>query len=434
MSAFDRSGRFETELSEILTEIVSPRLPDYVDDLLARTAVTRQRPRWTFLERWLPMDLTARPVPFPAPPWRILATIAVLLALLAAGLLIAGSQQPRVPAPFGPARNGALLFGEGDIYVRDSLTGSSTMLIGGSSDDFAASFTRDGTRVTFLRRTEGIAGTPSERLQAWIANRDGSQPKAITEPMSAPDWFDLSPDDSLLVVAAGDPSIGQRLLAADASRPTGASRLVDLGDPDLVVSFPNFLGPTGSEIVFRGRTSTNLGDRSGIFAARPDGTGLRRITPTDGDVDEGYLFPQPAPDGSAIAYTSWDRVAEQNRIHIVDLRTGTDRIVSDPARNQGFATFSPDSRRIVFVTNDGQWHQITVAPVDGSGPQVSMGRAYLQVRGQYLTGFFSPDGRSVIVTDPASKETRLVDVVNGGKGELLPWATGGISGWQRLAP
>jgi hypothetical protein len=434
MSAFDRSQRFEVVLPEILTDIASPRLPDYVDDLLARTADTRQRPRWTFLERWLPMDLTARSVSFPAPPWRILATIAVLLALLAASVLIAGSQRPRVPAPFGPARNGALLYGEGDISVRDSLTGTSTVLIGGPTDDFAASFTRDGTPVTFIRRTAGVAGTASERIQSWAANRDGSGAAPITPSLVAPDWFDLSPDDSMLIVAAGDPAMGPKLFSADLAQPNGATRQLDLGDPDLAVGFPNFLGPTGAEIVFRGRTSTNLGNRSGIFAVHPDGTGLRRITPTDGDVDEGYLFPQPAPDGSAIVYTAWDRVAELNRLHLLDLRAGTDRIVSDPSRSQGFATFSPDSQRIVFVTYDAQWTHITVARVDGSGPQVPMGRAFVRIDGQSVSGSFSPDGLSVVVTDSATKETWIVDAVNGGKGELLPWATGGISGWQRLAP
>ena len=32
--------------------------PDYIDDVLATTAQRRQRPAWTFPERWLPMDIT----------------------------------------------------------------------------------------------------------------------------------------------------------------------------------------------------------------------------------------------------------------------------------------------------------------------------------------------------------------------------------------
>ena len=60
MSTFDRSDRFQQELPDILTAIAAPRMPDYVDDLLAQAAATRQRPRWTFPERWLPMGAIAR--------------------------------------------------------------------------------------------------------------------------------------------------------------------------------------------------------------------------------------------------------------------------------------------------------------------------------------------------------------------------------------
>src|SRR6188474_2149422 len=153
MSAFDRSDRFQHELPDILTAIAAPREPDYVDDLLAQASATRQRPRWSFLERWLPMDATVRySARVPSIPWRPIVVAALLIALVAAALLVAGSQQ-RIPPPFGPAKNGALLYGDGDIYVREGIDGASRLLIGGPTDDFAAGFTRDGARMTFLRRT-----------------------------------------------------------------------------------------------------------------------------------------------------------------------------------------------------------------------------------------------------------------------------------------
>jgi Tol biopolymer transport system component len=432
MSAFDRSDRFHVELPEILTDIASPRVPDYVDDLLAQTAATRQRPRWTFPERWLPMGVIARrPLFFPTVPWRTIVTVALLIALLAVALFVAGSQT-KVPPPFGPARNGALAFGNGDIYVRDSVTGSSTLVVGGATEDFAATFTRDGTRLLFLRRTEGFAGSSNERIQMMAANPDGSEAVAVAEPLVAPDWWDIAPDDSAVVIATGDPSVGQYLKVANIRNP-GPMRQIDVGDPHMKFSFPNLLGPSGSEIVFRGNTSTPAGRRSGIFAVHLDGSGLRPLTPTDG-LDSDYLYPQPSPDGRYVTYTTWEREAESNRIHTVDLHTGADRVISDPARNQGFATFSPDSRRIVFVTYGSGTNQITVVPVDGSGPQLPMGPNYRQVQDEYISGIWSPDGKSILVNDPISKETRLVDAATGGDGELLPWSAGNVSGWQRLAP
>ena len=78
MSAFDRSDRFQQELPELLTAIAAPRVPDYVDDLMASVAATRQRPRWTFPERWLPMGVTARrPVFFPPVPLRSIIVVAL---------------------------------------------------------------------------------------------------------------------------------------------------------------------------------------------------------------------------------------------------------------------------------------------------------------------------------------------------------------------
>src|SRR5258705_7065046 len=69
MTSFER---FENRLPAMLDELAVPRLPDYADDLFARTAATRQRPGWTFPERWLPMStITARLAAGPRVPWRL---------------------------------------------------------------------------------------------------------------------------------------------------------------------------------------------------------------------------------------------------------------------------------------------------------------------------------------------------------------------------
>lgn len=430
MSAFDQSERFLVELPEILTEIASPRVPDYVDDLLAQTAATPQRPRWTFIERWLPMGAIARrPLYFPTVPWRTIVTVALLIALLAVALIVAGSQN-RVPPPFGPARNGAFAFGNGDIFTRDA-SGSTRLVLGGPTDDFAAGFSRDGRHLVFLRRTEGDPGKIDERLQMMVANADGTNAVAVTEPLISPDWSDIAPDDSFVIVATGDPVFGQFLKFVSVKTP-GPTHQIDVGDPQMTFQVPNFLGPTGAEIVFRGETRLSDQRRSGIFAVRPDGGGLRPLTPTNGGGGD-YLFPQPSPDGHYITYTTWDDDAKLNRMHILDLRSGADRVVSDPAKSQGFATFSPDSERIVFLTYGPSRTQVTVAAVDGSG-QLPMGPNYSNVADESVGGVFSPDGKSVLVNDSGSKETRLVDVATGGNGQLLDWSAGNVSGWQRLAP
>jgi Tol biopolymer transport system component len=433
MTAFDRSERYEHELPDILTAIAAPRVPDYVDDLLAQAAATRQRRRRTIPERLFGMDAIAYRASVPAFPWRPFLVAALLLAFVVGALLVAGSQQRRVPPPFGPAKNGAIAFGEGDIYVRDGIDGTSRLIIGGPTFDFAAGFTRDGQRLVFLRRASGTPGTPSERLQQFVADADGSNVRAISEPLVAPDWADLAPDSASLVVAAGEPAAGQHLFIGDLDR-SGHLHQIDLG-PNLDADTPNFLGPSGAEIVFRGTTVTPQGVRHGIFAVDPASHRVRPITPTDGtDDNQGYSFPQPSPDGRYVAYTMWDTLLHGLSIHVVSLATGEDRTLTDVGRSEGWATFSPDSTRIFFTNYTTERYQLFISPVDGAGQRLPAGPQYRQVDNEGLNGIFSPDGKWVIVSNTATKETRIVDAAKGGDGEILPWSAADISGWQRLAP
>ena len=435
MSTFDRSDRFQQELPDILTAIAAPRMPDYVDDLLAQAAATRQRPRWTFPERWLPMGAIARRQPYvPTPSWRLFLVAALLLALVAAALLVTAGSQQHVPPPFGPARNGALLFGNGDIYLRDSIDGPARLVIGGPTYDFAAGFTRDGTRLTFLRRVAGTEGSPDERLQMFAADTDGSNPVALTEPLIAPDWSDIAPDNGSMVFISGDPARGSRCSSRTSSSPANlgssrsatrrcprASRTISRrpatrscsaagpGEHDPAVD------PASSPSAPTARVSARSPRRTAIPTTTTSSRSRRRTDATS-----------PTRGGT--------RVLTGARIHILDLRTGDDRILTDVGRSEGYATFSPDSRRIVFVNYVADTNQIMVAPIDGSSPPVPMGPSYRQVNNKFIGGMFSPDGKWVVVSDPASGETRLVDAAKGGNGTLLAWSAADLSGWQRLAP
>ena len=110
MTAFDRFDPFEQRITAAIDEIAALRRPDYLDDVLRQTARSSQRPRWTFPGRWLPiMDTTLT-----GPGWRSsprpLLLLALVALLVAAGLaIVVVGSQVRVPAPFGPAANGALV-------------------------------------------------------------------------------------------------------------------------------------------------------------------------------------------------------------------------------------------------------------------------------------------------------------------------------------
>ncbi len=100
MTFDDRLG---TRLSAGLNDLAGTSTPDLRDDILAQTSRTRQRPAWTFLERWLPM--TVRTTTFTAaPPLRmalVLLLIGLLAVALAASAAIVGSQVLRDGPPHG---------------------------------------------------------------------------------------------------------------------------------------------------------------------------------------------------------------------------------------------------------------------------------------------------------------------------------------------
>ena len=56
------SERLDRDLTQALTALASPAYPEYFDDALERATARRQRARWAFPERWLPMQVTAQRV------------------------------------------------------------------------------------------------------------------------------------------------------------------------------------------------------------------------------------------------------------------------------------------------------------------------------------------------------------------------------------
>ena len=51
---------FERHLPSALTDLAAPATPDYLTDILGRTAATQQRLAWASIERWLPVQLTTQ--------------------------------------------------------------------------------------------------------------------------------------------------------------------------------------------------------------------------------------------------------------------------------------------------------------------------------------------------------------------------------------
>ena len=119
----NRPDHLETELMAWFNETAPPQTSDFLGDILWQTARSSQRPAWTFLERWIPVDMTMSRVQAPTGA-RYVALLVILILITAIAVALAGAQR-RIPTPDGPANNGVIAFttANGDIAIGDTLTG-----------------------------------------------------------------------------------------------------------------------------------------------------------------------------------------------------------------------------------------------------------------------------------------------------------------------
>ncbi len=416
---------FERTVSDWLDEQAGHGRPGYLDEALARTSRTRQRPAWSSLERWLPVQSTLRLTPAPRIAW-VLVVLGLLVAI-AAGALWIGSRQ-RLPNPFGPARNGAIVMShDGDIYALDPLTRAEHPIIGGPTFDFGPTFSRDGTKLMFLRGS----GDPTDDkgLVLAVANADGTAVHEVIPQTLGLDWVDWSPDSRQIVFLSRKTAKGPGIINVvnvDGSRLT----TLDVGRS---AHFVSWLPPLGREIVFRGEQNTTAQPPPGIWAVRPDGTGLRELTTSPALDRNDYMTPAVGPDGSKVSYTS---VVPSAQIHILDLRTGVDSILPSPpgiTDQSGSAYFSPDGRLVGYQRSyPDKTFQFVVAPVDGSGTGTPVGPRLPELGGD-VNWAFTPDGSAVVV-DYGNDGTVHLLPVDGSPGSLLGKGDLSFADVQRLAP
>jgi Tol biopolymer transport system component len=399
-----------------------------LDRALVATRRVPQRPGWTLLERWIPMDMTVARTPSSRPLLVGLAAL-LLIAAVAGTILLVGAPRRALPPPFGPAGNGSIVFArDGDLFVADALTAAPRPLVTDAAVDTVPAYSQQGDAIAFLRADAGGA----QRLMRVAA--DGSGLHELAGPFPTVDRFSWSPDGSSLLIGFTDDAA--RLAVVDAAG--GGTKILDL---PVAPDWPSWR-PDGQTIAFRGHALARV--EPAVYLADADGANVRRLDiPTDQSEWEDFWGVTWSPDGDRLIYT---RQADLGgfigwQLEIADIApdgtmTATrDLPLAPEATTEMFPVWSPDGSRVAFILERHGARQVAIARADGVGDVLPVGPEFPAGAGGFSFSW-SPDGQALLVSHvPRVGDQRLwaANVADGTSTEIANLSRD-VPSWQRVAP
>jgi Tol biopolymer transport system component len=358
--------------------------------------------------------------------WRVVVVAALLVLALVSAALYVGSQQRRLPAPFGPAANGVIPYVyNGDLFAGDPITGESRLLVGGPEGDAAPQFSPDGTRLAFIR---DVGTTLIKPIDIYVAGADGSDPRRIT---TKPIWDSKSiswtPDGRSLAVISKVDAGTNRLDLYPATGDGTVETIATAAGMDFV----RFRPPDGQEIMYR----AFMGGKWGLFAMDADGSNRRTLAePTvPAEMDRSFSGATYTADGSQILYQRGD---EDGCCQLWVMNAdGSDPhpfVPENVPAWSGQAVPSPDGTRIAYWwnPNDGPDHGVAVVRADRTGPLIDTGPR-LSGTAHWI---WAPDSSKILMVpnEEGTVKAYLLDP-DGGPWTTVPWESDLDIDWQRIA-
>lgn len=266
------------QLRAALGEVGGPARPDYLPDIVAQAGRVRQRSAWTFLERWLSMDIVMRRQGVPRAAV-MFAALAMLVALVAAGVAYIGSQTRPAPVDLGifaPVAGRVVYGDERGIWGVDPAApadGATSVQLT-SEAGIPLGWSSVGTRLLIMRGSD-----PDQHL--FVLHADGSETQVTERPMSIRGGT-ISPDGSRVVFAAATSDGGSALYAVDAQ---GGSAEVLVADADSGIRAPAY-APDGTRIAY----INGGGDHSNsVWLMNADGSDAHPIVRNESDRWPGHV-------------------------------------------------------------------------------------------------------------------------------------------------
>jgi len=378
------------------------------------------------------VDVVRQPVVAPGLPMRTLGqwllVLGLILVIIAA--LVVGSR-PNPPAPFGPARNGAVAYAaDGDVYTVDGLGAEPRAVVAGPEWDQDPKWSPDGSRLGFLRKAHRADAISS----LFVVHADGSHVIPISLEPSVIESYAFSPDGREVLISA---QLRSRAVIIVAPSDGSTVRPVDTGRPAANAAWRP---PLGNEILFTD-IGTDWWGYGGIYAVQPDGGPIRTVLPgVDGHPRWNVAW---SPDGTRISY---GEVVDPGhdmtiRTHIINADGTGDRVLGLPSGAfwETPVAWSNDGKQLLTIRGyDGadKRSRAAVRPVEGNDPGIEIDYPGATYEGCCSVWEWAPDDTSILGTPSNAYGQALPQVLldpKAGTTSTVSWSTTSRPTWQRLA-
>lgn len=236
--------------------------------------------------------------------------------------------------------------------------------------DGAPNWAPDGKSIVFI--AERFLGDTDGPVNLFVMDPDGSNRREITTTAS----HDLSPafsPDGNLIAFESDRDGNSEIYVTDR-----VGRSVRRLTRDAADDRSPAWSADGRHIAFMSTREAKT--RSDIFQMNADGSGVERLTN-----GVSAWAPQYSPDGRLLA------LQIDTDVYVMDLATRTTTRLTYAPQNGMNPTWSPDGKRLAFVTSRNRRLEIFTMSADGSGQQVLVSMP----RGSAIDPRWSPDGARV---------------------------------------
>ncbi len=279
----------------------------------------------------------------------------------------------------------------------------------------------DGSRVAFVRRTEGV-GAAHPVSEMWMVDIDGRSTlwRASVE-LAVLNGLGWSPDSTRIALAGVDERRACRLAILDAT--SGRVELLPPSAAYETAAHPEW-DPQGTWIAFTRRSDAEEGGAN-VWIVRPDGTGLRRITERGGDISFGDTH--WSTDGSLLYCVQTPEASPGGDVYGVPI--ASDGGAPSRLTRRGdvrWACVAPDRRRLLCCLRSSPeppTPQFTILPLplpQDAGPVFSTwSKTAFSPDSQwvsYASGGPSPQTARTLCKAPSSDPARCIILADGADG------------------